>query len=72
LLFNGHDEQIEWTLLKQWGKWWDLIVDTWCAGTRRADEKGFGCWRRDAYSDHMTGSHTFATARATGSPVAAA
>jgi glycogen operon protein len=28
LLFNGHYEQIEWTLPKQWGEWWDLIVDT--------------------------------------------
>ncbi|HKR71165.1 MAG TPA: glycogen debranching protein GlgX, partial [Streptosporangiaceae bacterium] len=28
LLFNGHHEPIEWTLPKQWGEWWDLIVDT--------------------------------------------
>jgi isoamylase len=28
LLFNGHYEQIEWTLPKQWGESWDLIVDT--------------------------------------------
>jgi isoamylase len=28
LLFNGHYEQIEWTLPKQWGDSWDLVVDT--------------------------------------------
>jgi isoamylase len=28
LLFNGHHEPIEWTLPKQWGERWDLIVDT--------------------------------------------
>jgi glycogen operon protein len=28
LLFNGHHKPIDWTLPKQWGLWWDLIVDT--------------------------------------------
>jgi isoamylase len=28
LLFNAHHEPIDWTLPKQWGLWWDLIVDT--------------------------------------------
>ena len=28
LLFNGHHEPIDWVLPKQWGQWWDLIVDT--------------------------------------------
>ena len=28
LLFNGHHEPIDWVLPKQWGQWWDLVVDT--------------------------------------------
>ena len=28
LLFNGHHEAIDWVLPKQWGQWWDLVVDT--------------------------------------------
>jgi glycogen operon protein len=38
LLFNGHHEPIEWTLPKQWGLWWDLIVDT--AGPEREGSPG--------------------------------
>ena len=36
LLFNGQQEAIDWTLPKQWGEWWDLIVDT--AAPERAGE----------------------------------
>ncbi|MGN6796112.1 MAG: glycogen debranching protein GlgX [Streptosporangiaceae bacterium] len=32
LLFNGHHEPIEWTLPKQWGEWWELVVDTAAPG----------------------------------------
>ena len=28
LLFNAHDEPIKWTLPKQWGERWELILDT--------------------------------------------
>jgi len=28
LLFNGHHEPIDWTLPKQWGLSWDLVIDT--------------------------------------------
>jgi glycogen operon protein len=28
LLFNGHHDALDWTLPKQWGEWWDLIIDT--------------------------------------------
>jgi isoamylase len=28
LLFNTHSEPIEWTLPKQWGQWWDLVIET--------------------------------------------
>src|SRR5262249_39189779 len=28
LLFNAHSEAIEWTLPKQWGGSWELVVDT--------------------------------------------
>jgi isoamylase len=28
LLFNGHQEPIDWVLPKQWDLWWDLVVDT--------------------------------------------
>ncbi len=31
LLFNGHHEAIDWILPKQWGQWWDLVVDTGAA-----------------------------------------
>jgi isoamylase len=37
LLFNGHAEPIEWTLPKQWGQWWELIMET--ASPDRADEQ---------------------------------
>ncbi len=36
LLFNGFHEVVDWTLPKQWGEWWELIVDT--AGPEREDE----------------------------------
>ena len=39
LLFNGHHEDIDWTLPKQWGEWWDLIVDT-AAGEREGEHVG--------------------------------
>ncbi|HEX6933777.1 MAG TPA: glycogen debranching enzyme, partial [Streptosporangiaceae bacterium] len=38
LLFNGHHEPIDWTLPKQWGEWWDLVVDT--AASERAGTSG--------------------------------
>jgi len=28
LLFNAHDHPIDWTLPKQWGKWWELVIET--------------------------------------------
>ena len=28
LLFNAHDEPISWTLPKQWGQWWEQVLDT--------------------------------------------
>jgi glycogen operon protein len=28
LLFNGHHDALDWTLPKQWGEWWDVIIDT--------------------------------------------
>ena len=28
LLFNTHPEPIEWTLPKQWGQWWELVIET--------------------------------------------
>jgi isoamylase len=28
LLFNAHHEGIDWTLPKQWGQWWELIMET--------------------------------------------
>ena len=28
LLFNAYHEPIDWTLPKQWGEWWELILDT--------------------------------------------
>jgi isoamylase len=37
LLFNAHAEPIEWTLPKQWGQWWELIMET--AGPDQADEE---------------------------------
>ncbi len=36
LLFNAHYEPIDWTLPKQWGNWWDAVLDT--AGQDRAGE----------------------------------
>jgi glycogen operon protein len=36
LLFNAHYEPIDWTLPKQWGNWWDVVLDT--AGQDRAGE----------------------------------
>ncbi|MGO9670468.1 MAG: glycogen debranching protein GlgX [Streptosporangiaceae bacterium] len=36
LLFNGHHEPLEWTLPKQWGEAWDLIIDS--AGPVREGE----------------------------------
>jgi isoamylase len=37
LLFNAHGEPIEWTLPKQWGQWWELIMET--AGPDRDGEQ---------------------------------
>jgi isoamylase len=28
LLFNGHGEPIDWTLPKQWGPWWQVVIET--------------------------------------------
>jgi glycogen operon protein len=28
LLFNAHHEAIDWTLPKQWGQWWELVMET--------------------------------------------
>ena len=28
LLFNAHHEAIDWTLPKQWGLWWELVMET--------------------------------------------
>jgi glycogen operon protein len=28
LLFNAYHEPIDWTLPKQWGEWWELMLDT--------------------------------------------
>jgi glycogen operon protein len=28
LLFNAHHEAIDWTLPKQWGQWWELVIET--------------------------------------------
>ena len=28
LLFNAHHDPIEWTLPKQWGEWWEAVLDT--------------------------------------------
>ena len=39
LLFNGHHEAIGWTLPKQRGEWWDLIVDT-AAPEREGEQAG--------------------------------
>jgi len=39
LLFNGHHEAISWTLPKQWGEWWDLIIDT-AAPEREGEQAG--------------------------------
>ncbi|HEX4661607.1 MAG TPA: glycogen debranching enzyme, partial [Streptosporangiaceae bacterium] len=37
LLFNAHSEPIEWTLPKQWGGTWELVIDT---GTAAPDREG--------------------------------
>ena len=42
LLFNGHHEPIDWVLPKQWGQWWDLVVDT---GAAEREGEQFG-WDR--------------------------
>ena len=28
LLFNAHHDLIDWTLPKQWGEWWEPVLDT--------------------------------------------
>jgi len=28
LLFNAHADPVDWTLPKQWGQWWELIIET--------------------------------------------
>jgi isoamylase len=28
LLFNAHAEPVDWTLPKQWGQWWEVIIET--------------------------------------------
>jgi len=28
LLFNAHGDAIDWTLPKQWGRWWELVTET--------------------------------------------
>jgi isoamylase len=28
LLFNAHADPVDWTLPKQWGQWWEVIVET--------------------------------------------
>jgi isoamylase len=28
LLFNAHHEAVDWTLPKQWGQWWELVMET--------------------------------------------
>jgi isoamylase len=37
LLFNGQADAIDWTLPKQWGQWWDVVIET--ADTERAGER---------------------------------
>jgi isoamylase len=37
LLFNGQNDAIDWTLPKQWGQWWDVVIET--ADTERAGER---------------------------------
>jgi isoamylase len=32
LLFNAHAEPVDWTLPKQWGQWWEVIIETADAG----------------------------------------
>ena len=39
LLFNGNHEALDWTLPKQWGEWWDLIIDT-AAAEREGEQVG--------------------------------
>ena len=41
LLFNAYHEPIDWTLPKQWGEWWELMLDT--SGPGR---EGDACLRR--------------------------
>jgi glycogen operon protein len=36
LLFNAHYEPIDWTLPKQWGSWWEALLDT-CAPDREGE-----------------------------------
>ena len=38
LLFNAHSDPIDWTLPKQWGGSWELVIDTDMAGTDREGE----------------------------------
>ncbi len=38
LLFNAHSDPIQWTLPKQWGGSWELVIDTDMAGTDREGE----------------------------------
>jgi isoamylase len=28
LLFNAHGDPVDWTLPKQWGQWWEVIIET--------------------------------------------
>jgi glycogen operon protein len=38
LLFNAHSDPIDWTLPKQWGGSWELVIDTETAGPDREGE----------------------------------
>ncbi len=40
LLFNAQDHLIDWTLPKQWGQWWELVIET--ASSDRPGEKAEG------------------------------
>jgi len=35
LLFNSHHEALEWTLPRQWGEWWSVILVDTAAPERR-------------------------------------
>jgi glycogen operon protein len=38
LLFNAHSEPIDWTLPRQWGGSWELVIETETAGPDREGE----------------------------------